>query len=256
MSETNLANKFETATDAVSTDVRSGRRCGLLLAELVGGGGGGGGGGVGGGVGGGPRTGGVSGGAGGLRGPRRERRPLEAVAVQLPLRAAAPLRALHVLVDHVLLLEDDVLALPVLHHAEGLQRADDVVRVDGHLLTDVFDGELLAAEVAEVLQQHVLPVAAVRDEPQVGQRLLWGADLALHPRQQVAEVYQQPPVALALVRRQRQYARHVVVQERVLLLTEVTNCMTAFRVTDGHYIKQEWLYVVVQCFMVKEKLCQ
>ena len=35
-------------------------------------------------------------------------------------------------------LEDDVLVLPVLDDADRLQRADDVVRVGGHLLTDVW----------------------------------------------------------------------------------------------------------------------
>ena len=34
-------------------------------------------------------------------------------------------------------LEDDVLVLPVLDDADRLQGADDVVRVGGHLLTDV-----------------------------------------------------------------------------------------------------------------------
>lgn len=33
-----------------------------------------------------------------------------------------------------LLLQDDVLSLPVLHHSESLQCANDVVRVDGHFL--------------------------------------------------------------------------------------------------------------------------
>lgn len=73
--------------------------------------------------------------------------------------------------------------------------------------------DFLPAEVAQVLEEDVLPVAAVRDEPQVRERLLRGADLALLPGQQVREVDQETAVALALVRRQSQYARHVVVEE-------------------------------------------
>lgn len=48
-----------------------------------------------------------------------------------------------------------------------------------------FDGDFLAAEVAEVLQQHVLPVAAIRDQTEIRQRLLRRADLLLDPGQQV-----------------------------------------------------------------------
>lgn len=157
--------------------------------------------------------------------------------------AALPL--LPVVGHHVLLLEDDVLALPVLDHAHGLQRAHDVVGVDGHLLADVFDHELLAAEVAQVLEQHVLPVRAVRDEPQVRERLLRGAHLAFLPRQQVAEVDEEASEALALVRRQRQDARHVVPLERVLLLAEVAHGVTSIRIVESHDIKEEGFHVVV-----------
>lgn len=42
-----------------------------------------------------------------------------------------------------LFFENDMLPLPVLHHAEGLQRADDVVRVDRHLLADICADDIL-----------------------------------------------------------------------------------------------------------------
>lgn len=38
-----------------------------------------------------------------------------------------------------------MLALPVLHHAEGLQSADNVVRVDGHFLADICVNEELSS---------------------------------------------------------------------------------------------------------------
>ena len=65
----------------------------------------------------------------------------------------------HVLVDEVLPLQDDVLALPVLDHPQDLEGADDVVGVDAHLLAEELDGELLVrAARADVLQDDVLPV--------------------------------------------------------------------------------------------------
>lgn len=72
-----------------------------------------------------------------LRLRRGERGPLEAFLVDLLVGRIPALDSLDVLLDFVQLLEDDVLAFPVLHHAQRLQRADDVVRVDGHLLTDI-----------------------------------------------------------------------------------------------------------------------
>lgn len=46
-----------------------------------------------------------------------------------------------------------------------------------------FDGEFLAPEVAEVLQQNVLPVAAIRDQAEIRQRFFGGANLFLHSGQ-------------------------------------------------------------------------
>ena len=42
-----------------------------------------------------------------------------------------------VLIDEILAFEHQMLALPVLEHAEGLQGADNVVRVDGCLLANI-----------------------------------------------------------------------------------------------------------------------
>jgi len=45
--------------------------------------------------------------------------------------------------DAHLLLQDDVLALPIFHHAEGLQGADDVVRIDRHFFADVWRKKII-----------------------------------------------------------------------------------------------------------------
>ena len=44
---------------------------------------------------------------------------------------------MHIASGPYLLLQYDVLPLPVFHHAQCLKSAYNVVRVDGHLLTDV-----------------------------------------------------------------------------------------------------------------------
>lgn len=101
-----------------------------------------------------------------------------------------------------------MLSLPVLHHAQGLQRAHNVVRVDGHLLIvamitlkrhknhpppsqiircsvsfthlrQVFNVQVRARPGAQIVQKYVLPVRPVRDQSQVGQRFLGGSDFAL-----------------------------------------------------------------------------
>lgn len=60
-------------------------------------------------------------------------------------------------------LQDQVLPFPVLEHLEGLQGADDVHWVNGCLLADLLDGDLLPLELVEVAQQHLLPVGPVAD---------------------------------------------------------------------------------------------
>ena len=106
--------------------------------------------------------------------------------------------ALQVIINNILLLENDVLAAPVLDHAQVLEGGHDVVGLDAHLLADGLEADLPVRVGAQVLQDDVLPVGAVRDEAQVRQRLLRAADLALHPRQQVGEVNQETAIALQI----------------------------------------------------------
>ena len=67
-----------------------------------------------------------------------------------------------------------------------------------HFFTDGLDADFLLGIVAEVVEQDVLPVSPVRDQPEVGQGLLRAADLPLVLRQQVGEVDQETTVAFAL----------------------------------------------------------
>lgn len=53
-------------------------------------------------------------------------------------------------------------------------------------LRNVFNAERGATARAQVVEQHVLPVRSVRDQPQIGQRLFGRTDFALDSGEQVA----------------------------------------------------------------------
>merc|ERR1712138_108071 len=90
------------------------------------------------------------------------------------------------------------------------------------------------------------------DAAQVAQRLLRRADAPLAPRERVAEGDQEPPVALALERREREDAREVVAHLRVLLLRVVTDRMEAVRVHLAHHVEQERVDVVVEGLVIEK----
>ena len=96
----------------------------------------------------------------------------------------------------------------------------------------------------------------VGDESQVGEGLLRGSDLALGAREEVGKVDEEAAVALPLVRRQRQDARHVEVLARVLLLAEVADEVAPFCVCNGHDVEEEGLHVEVERLVVQEELGQ
>lgn len=50
-----------------------------------------------------------------------------------------------------------MLALPVLHHAEGLQSADNIVRVDGHFLADICVKEGIIELVSRTVNNGLFP---------------------------------------------------------------------------------------------------
>lgn len=79
-----------------------------------------------------------------------------------------------------------MLTLPVLHHTEGLECGNDVVGMNGHLLTDIFDGKLRPGPRTEVTEEDVFPVGTVGDETEVTERFFGGANFALHASEEVA----------------------------------------------------------------------
>ena len=72
--------------------------------------------------------------------------------------------------------------------------------------------------------------ASSAHQPQIGDRPLGCAELAFPPRELVREGDHQLAVALALVARQREDARQVVLLARILLLGEVAHHVRAIRV--------------------------
>ena len=71
-----------------------------------------------------------------------KRFPPQVFAVSVAPVGTAPLCPFLILVDDVSLFEHNMLAFPVFHHAKGLERADNVVRIDGHLLAQILDRDL------------------------------------------------------------------------------------------------------------------
>ena len=163
----------------------------------------------------------------------------------------------HALVDELLVLEYDVLALPVLDEADVLERADDVVGEHAHLERRVLDAHLRVGHaVRQVVEQHSGPVVAVADEAEVGERALGRADLLLDLREQVAEVDEEAAEALVHVLGQDEYARQVVVHDRLLLLGEVADHLEGARalVVLGEHVEEERLDVVVERLVVEKEL--
>ncbi len=71
---------------------------------------------------------------------------------------------LEVLLDDLGRDRDDVLALPVLDQIERLQRADDVLRLDGGHLAHVLDRNV-APVLPQYLQQDLRPIAPKTQQP-------------------------------------------------------------------------------------------
>ena len=108
----------------------------------------------------------------------------------------------------------------------------------------------------EYLQDGVCPVRSVGQQTQVREWLLRTARLALELGELVAELYEQLAVALALVGRQGEDARHVVVLAALLLLGEVAHDVVAAVVHLAHHVEEEGVRVVVERLVVQEELGQ
>lgn len=117
-----------------------------------------------------------------------ERLPSEILGIRVPPVRAAPLGTLLVFLYDIPFLEDNVLPFPVLHHAQGLECAHNVVGINGHFLAKILDGYLLAREGADMLQQDIFPIRPVGDETQIREGLLRRSDFPLRPCQEITEI--------------------------------------------------------------------
>mmetsp|Transcript_41598 Transcript_41598/g.106452 ORF Transcript_41598/g.106452 Transcript_41598/m.106452 type:complete len:349 (+) Transcript_41598:700-1746(+) len=106
----------------------------------------------------------------------------------------------------------------------------------------------------EDVQQHARPVAAVAHLPQVAQRPLRRAHAPLLFGELVREGDEEAAVALALVRRQREDARQVVLLLRGLLLGKVAHHVVPRGVVLREDVEQEGVHVVVERLVVQEEL--
>ena len=133
---------------------------------------------------------------------------------------------------------DDVLPFPVLEQVQGLERGRDVALLKPGGGRDVLDGDAPFVPVQH-LKHLSAPEAPVGHRAEVRERALGGADFIFPPGNLVRHGDQERPVALALVRRQRQDARQVVVLVGPLLLAEVPNHRVLVRplVELGHDVE-------------------
>ena len=98
------------------------------------------------------------------------------------------------------------------------------------------------------------PVRPITEQPEVRERFLRAAGLALELGQLVAELDQQLAVRLALVGRQYEDTRHVVILAALLLLGEIAHDVTALGVTLAHHVEEERVRVVVERLVVEKQL--
>mmetsp|Transcript_10752 Transcript_10752/g.46588 ORF Transcript_10752/g.46588 Transcript_10752/m.46588 type:complete len:318 (-) Transcript_10752:532-1485(-) len=152
---------------------------------------------------------------------------------------------------------DDVLPLPVLEQVEGLQRRGDVALLEPRRARDVLDRYAPLVPV-EHLEHLPAPETPVRHLTKVRQGPLRGPNLPFAPGNLVRHGDQEAAVPLALVRRQRQDARQVVILVGALLLAEVPNhrVFVGSLVELGHDVEQERIHVKVQSLVVQEQLGQ
>lgn len=108
-------------------------------------------------------------------------------------------RLLDIVIDQILLFQDQMLTFPVLDHSKVLQGADDIRWVDASFLSEGFDGDFLVWEIANVLQQNILPIGSVSDESEITEWLLRTSNLAFNPTETITEVDEESAKTLALI---------------------------------------------------------
>lgn len=172
--------------------------------------------------------------------------------LRLDVEAFVLLLEARVVFDDLRRHRDDVASFPELQDAERLQRPDDVLALDGGEVADVLHGDA-AAVILQQLDQHMRPIRAERKQSQIGERLFGRPDFSLQLRQLVREGDEQLSVSFPLIRRQRHNAREMVIVRRVLLFREVADEMAAALIAFAEDVKQKWLDVVIQRFVVEEE---
>lgn len=76
------------------------------------------------------------------------------------------------------------------------------------------------------------------------------------PRKELTELNEEPAVAFPLVRRHCKDTGYIVVITGLLLFGEVADNVESSLVQCCHYVEQEWVCVVTQCFVVQEQFGQ
>lgn len=97
------------------------------------------------------------------------------------------------------------------------------------------------------------PVLAIAHQPEIAERFLGRAELALPLGELVGEFHEQVAEPLALVLRQREDAGNVVALGGFLFLAEVADQVAAVLVAGGHAVEEERVDVVVEGFVVEEE---
>ena len=181
---------------------------------------------------------------------------METVRIEFESIALA-VHLLHVgLQDHHVFGDDHVPVVPQPQHVDHLQRGGNVVGIHASVVADGTDAQPGQIVLVEVLHDGALPVAVVTDAPQIGERFLRRARLALHAGKQIAEVDQEAAKALALVLGHGHDAGDVVLLLAGFLLGEVAHEVAALAVVLGQHVEEEGLNVVVEGLVVQEQLGQ
>ena len=71
-----------------------------------------------------------------------------------------------------------MLSLPIADKVKRLQGRDDVLGLDGSHLAHILD-RYVASVLTQDFEQHLRPIAPEAQQSQIGQGLLWGANLKI-----------------------------------------------------------------------------
>ena len=146
------------------------------------------------------------------------------------------------------------LILDFLDETHSLQSVDDVDLSDGSVVNNVLDGEGLATDGLDVLNNFLCPERKVALSSQIRKWFFWGSDPLLDFAQFVTHVDQEFSISLSLVERQCEDATQIVAFCEVLVFTEVAYNVESTFVFFGQYVEQKWHNCVKQEFVIQEQL--